>query len=114
MVSMGSVLGPIFSNFYISDLENKIFNGIRKPPIYLRYIVNDINEINILQDPFQKNSVLNFTHEPIKMSFLDGLIDINNNNSTTSTYKNPLITTPVPSTLIVNTPSDIKKQLLIT
>ena len=98
-VSMGSILGPIFSNFYMSDLENRIFNSIKKPPIYLRYIddililANNINEINILQDPFQKNSVLNFTHElnkSNKISFLDVLIDTNNNNNfTTSTYKKP-------------------------
>ena len=36
--------------------------------IYLRYVddililAKDINEINILHDTFQKNSVLNFTH----------------------------------------------------
>ena len=28
-VSMGSVLGPIFSNFYTSDVENRIFNSIK-------------------------------------------------------------------------------------
>ena len=52
-----------------------------------------------------------------KISFSDLLIDTNYNKNkfTTSTYKkNPLIITPVPSTLKVNTPSDIKKQLLIT
>ena len=39
----------------------------------------------------------------------------NNNNFTTSTYKKkPLKITPEPSTLKVNAPSDIKKQLLIT
>ena len=89
-VSMGSVLAPIF----MSDLENKIFKSIKKPPIYLRYVhdililANNINEINILQ-----NSVLNFTHELNKInkiSFLDVLIDTNNNNNfTTSTYKKP-------------------------
>ena len=98
-VSMGSVLGPIFSNFYMSDLENRIFNSIKKPPIYLRYVddililTNNINEINILQDTFQNNSVLNFTHElnkNNKISFLDVFIDTNNNNNfTTSTYKKP-------------------------
>ena len=68
-VSMGSVLGLIFSNFYMSDLENRIFNSIKKAPVYLRYVddililTNNINEINILQDTFQNNSVLNFTHE---------------------------------------------------
>ena len=65
--------------------------------IYLRYVddililTNNINEINILQDTFQNNSVLNFTHElnkNNKISFLDVLIDANNNNNfTTSTYK---------------------------
>ena len=58
-VFMGSILGPIFSNFHMSDFENRIFNSIRKPSIYLRYVddifilANDINEINI-QDAFQK------------------------------------------------------------
>ncbi len=56
---------------------------IKKPPIYLRYVddililANNIN--NIRQDTFQKNSVLNFTHElnkNNKISFLDVLIDI--------------------------------------
>ena len=47
----------------MSDLENKIFNSIKKPSIYLRYIdililANDINEINILQDTFPKNQFL--------------------------------------------------------
>ena len=57
-VSMGSVLGQIFSNFYMSDLENKIFNSIKKTSIYLRYVddililVNNINEINILLEEF--------------------------------------------------------------
>ena len=99
-VSMGFVLSPIFSNFYMSDLENRFFNSIKKPPIYLRYVdililANNINEINILQDTFQKNSVLNFTHElnkNNKISSLDVLIDTNNNNkfitSTRQQFKN--------------------------
>ena len=73
----------------------------------------------MLQDNLQKNLALTFTRElnkNNKISFLDVLIDTNNNNNnfTTSTYKNPLIRTPVPSTLKVNAPSDIKKQLSIT
>ena len=42
----------------MSDLENRIFNSTKKPPIYLRYVddililTNNINEINILQDTF--------------------------------------------------------------
>ena len=58
-VSMGSLLGPIFSDFYMSYLYNKIFNNIKKRSIYLRYVdifirSNDINEISILPDAFQK------------------------------------------------------------
>ena len=28
-IAMGSVLGPIFSNFYMSDLKNRIFNSLK-------------------------------------------------------------------------------------
>ena len=44
----------------MSDLENEIFNSIKNPSIYLRYLddililVNDINEINIQPDTFPK------------------------------------------------------------
>ena len=81
------------------NIENKISNSIKKLPLYLRYVndililANNINEINIQLDTFQKNSVPNFTHElneNNKISFLDVLIDTNNtNNFTTSTYKKP-------------------------
>ena len=59
---------------------------------YILILAYNINEINTLQDTFQKNSVLNFTHElnkNNKISFLDVLIDTNNNNFTTFTYKTP-------------------------
>ena len=62
-VSMGSHLGPIFSNFYMSDLENRIFNRTRKFPLYVSYVDDllilneDINEMNILQDTIKKHSV---------------------------------------------------------
>ena len=90
---MLSVLGLIFSNFYKSNLKNRIFNRIKNPPISLRYVddililANNINEINILQATFQKNSVLNFTYKlnkNNKISFLDVLIDTNNNNNFTT------------------------------
>ena len=69
---MGSVLGPIFSNFFMSNLENRIFNSIKKPSICLGCVddililVNDANKIKTLQDIFQKSSVLNSTRELIK------------------------------------------------
>ena len=52
------------SNFSASDLKNKIFDKIKKPSIYLRYVDDililtyDTNEINILQDIFHKIHVL--------------------------------------------------------
>ena len=71
----------------------------------------------MLQDIFQKNSVLNSIYElnkNNKISFLDVLIEINYNNNcfTTSTYKTPQITTLVPLTLKVNTPSNIKRAII--
>ena len=96
---------------------------MRKPPIYLRYVDDililskNINEINIVQDTFQNNSVLNFTHKlnkNNKISFLDVLIDSNNNNNfTMSTYKKPCSNNSCTLNLKVNAASDIKKQLFI-
>ena len=59
-VYIASVLGSIFSNLHMSDIENRISNSIRKPSVYLRYVGdelilrNNINEINILRDTFKK------------------------------------------------------------
>ena len=39
-VSMSLVLGPTFSNFYMSNLENKIFNDTEKLHIYGCYVDN--------------------------------------------------------------------------
>ena len=54
---MGSVLVSKISNFYLTDLENRIF---KIPSIYLKnlddilILSDDTNEINILRDTFQK------------------------------------------------------------
>ena len=51
-----------FINFYMSELENEIFNSLKNLSIYLRYVddtlilANDTNEMNIQQDTFQKFS----------------------------------------------------------
>lgn len=68
-VSMGNSLGPCFSNYYTSHVENTIFIQVHKPKIYIRYIddifilANNIKEIGTLKTTFEKNSVLNFTYE---------------------------------------------------
>ena len=95
-------LGPIFNNFYMSDLENKVFNTINKPNIYSRYVddilllTNSTDEINTIQETFQNNSVLNFTQEinlNNKIPFLGVLIDGSNiDRFTTATYKKNLQT----------------------
>ena len=59
-IAMGSVLGPIFSNSYMSALENKVFNTINKPDIYSRYaddihlLINSTDEINTIQGDLSK------------------------------------------------------------
>ena len=90
-------LGTNFINFYMSDFENKVFNTINKPNIYLRYaddillLTNSTDEINTIQETFQNNSVLNFTQEiniNNKIPFLSVLIDTSNiDRFTTSIYK---------------------------
>ena len=96
---MGSPLGPTFSNFYMGDLEDRIFNGIiQKPTIYGRYIddifilANSQQEIINLQETFQNNSDLEFTYEiniNNKLPFLDVLIDNNNGSFKTTVYRKP-------------------------
>ena len=121
-IAMGSVLGPIFSNFYMSALENKVFNTINKPNIHSRYaddillLTYSTDEINTIQETFQNNSVLNFTQEiniNNKIPFLGVLIDTSNiDRFITFTYKKNLQTLiPGPSIFKINAPSAIKEQL---
>ena len=83
----GLSFGTHFSNFYISDLANKVFNTINKPNIYLSYAVNKLllsnsaDEINITQEIFQNNCFLNFAQEiniNNEISFLSVVIDTSN------------------------------------
>ena len=86
-------LGPIFSNFNMSVIENMVFNTINKPNSYLRYaanillLSNSTDEINKIQETFQNISVLNFTQEiniNNKILFLGTLIDSKNIDSFTT------------------------------
>ena len=98
-VAMGSPLGPTFANFYMGELENKVFeNPNLKPLIYARYVddifivVKSEKEMINLQHIFQENSVLNFTYEigvAGKLPFLD--VEVNNKESKfeTSVYHKP-------------------------
>ena len=86
-MAMGSVWGAIFRNFYVSALENKVFNTIKRPNSYLRYadnillLINSTYESNTIQETFQNISVLNFTQEiniSNKIPFLGVLIHTSN------------------------------------
>ena len=58
----------IFEVRHVEITEDQAQDRAHRYPICLninitKILANDINEINILQETFQKNSVLNFTHE---------------------------------------------------
>ena len=96
-VSMGSALGPTFANFYMCDLENRVFalNPALKPYLYVRYVddiclvAENFNSLLKIKHAFELNSVLKFTFEietKKSMPFLDVLIDRNSNSFTTSVF----------------------------
>jgi len=96
-VSMGSALGPTFAEFYMCDLENRVFTGNAaiKPIIYARYVddcflfVRDMQNLDDVKAHFASNSVLNFTFEievSNKLSFLDVLINRRASNFDTAVH----------------------------
>ena len=98
-VAMGSPLGPTFANFYMGDLEKRVFEDPeQKPVIYARYVDDIFVQIEseakliALKQLFQSNSALNFTYElnvNNKLPFLDILVDTNNNTFHTTVYHKP-------------------------
>lgn len=100
-VSMGSPLGPLFANFYMSHLENKVLslNLNFKPNFYIRYVDDTLTTFNSLDDLLKFieclkiNSCLNFTYESPtsdNFNFLDVNFRINTKNKIeTSIYTKP-------------------------
>ena len=93
-VSMGSPLGPTFANYYMAELETKVFAESSKPNIYARY-VDDIfcscteEELKRIKEIFEEKSVLKFTYEAPqnnKLPFLDILVDSSDGEYSTSIY----------------------------
>lgn len=96
-VAMGSPLGPLFANFYMGSIENKIFfhQPELKPSIYVRY-VDDIflntdteSDVTHLVNTFKENSSLNFTYEMEdngKLPFLDVMVQRNTTSFSTEVY----------------------------
>ena len=86
-VSMGSPLGPLFAEFYMSSIESKVLPSLpeeRRPFTYCRYVddifvlVRDIGIVESLKSIFEAESVLTFTYEQEKngrMPFLDVLVE---------------------------------------
>ena len=81
-MSMGSPLGVTFANFYMTHVENNIFelNPNLKPTVFCRYVddcfmvVEDIEALLVLKQTFESNWVLQLTHETginNKINFLD-------------------------------------------
>ena len=90
---MGSPLGCIFANFYMSSLEIQTLIELnKKPELYARYIddillvVDDENELLTIKNKWTENSVLSFTHEHYhnKLAFLDVLLEIKEGSLQTS------------------------------
>ena len=98
-VAMGSPLGPIFANFYMGDLEERIFNDPSNKPIkYARYVddiylqANSVDDIRALKQKFEEASVLKFTIElsiENKIPFLDIMVQMNSDSFSTTVYRKP-------------------------
>ena len=96
---MGSPLGPTFANFYMGEVEKRVFEDpSNKPSIYARYVddiflqVDSETQLIRLKQLFQDNSVLNFTYEinvDSKLPFLDVLVESKNERFHTCVYHKP-------------------------
>ena len=95
-VAMGSPLGPLFANFYMGIVEERVFSSIPPPPTYCRYMddtfvaVQCKKDIEDLIEEFQKHSVLKFTSEYSVngvLPYLDVLVSDYGENITTAVYR---------------------------
>ena len=116
-MTLDSPQGVTFSNYYMVNLENKIFRDWpeMKPKVYCRYIddcfllLDNTDQLHPLIEAFKSNSVLNFTYElgtERKFKFLDvsvhlprtTLLPANSvtglDTTTVQRTTSPLITTP--------------------
>jgi PHD/YefM family antitoxin component YafN of YafNO toxin-antitoxin module len=95
-VAMGSPLGPLFANFYLGSIEEKVFQQHKdlKPSLYCRYVddifltVSDHNQLDTLKNIFESNSCLKFTYESSEniLPFLDVSVRTINNIFSTEVH----------------------------
>ena len=96
-VAMGSPLGPLFANFYMGHMEENILRKMVNPPTtYCRYVddvfvvVQDEQQLRMMKETFEANSVLKFTYEMSvrnRIPFLDIDVTLNNGTYTTTVYR---------------------------
>ncbi|XP_064080775.1 uncharacterized protein LOC135197684 [Macrobrachium nipponense] len=94
-VAMGSPLGVLLANFYMGEVEERIFSQHKCPRTYGRYI-DDIfvqadseDEVEALRQQFLRYSTLNFTVEYSsndRLPFLDVLVTKTNQKPATTVY----------------------------
>lgn len=96
-VMMGSSLGPTFANYYMAHLEETVFEDHPEiaPLIYARYVddifvvIENIEQLHVIRDIFEANSVLKFTFEEQRdnqLVFLDVLLNNKNGPIETSVH----------------------------
>ena len=100
-VSMGSPLGVLFANTYMSHLETNVLPTIAdddKPIVYCRYIddifllVRNIKTLHSIKEKFETNSVLKFTFEIEKckkLPYLDVHVSRPNDRLASAVYVKP-------------------------
>ena len=96
-VAMGSPLGPLFADFYMSHIEQKVLNDPNiAPHIYCRYVddvfvdARDVDHLKQIIEVMQQNSVLRFTYELSvnnKIPFLDVLVHNNEGCFATTVHR---------------------------
>ena len=102
-VAMGSPLGPLFANFYMSRVESLALSDPDIAPYtYVRYVddcfvdVRDTDHLLKLVKELEDRSVLKFTYELSKdntLPFLDVLVERGEHQYHTSVYHKPTNTT---------------------
>ena len=97
-IAMGSPLGVLFANFYMGVVEQRVFNRIPRPNLYVRYVddtfvsVTDEQELERLRNAFEEESVLHFTCERSEdgtIPFLDVRVSQTPGGFLTEVYRKP-------------------------
>lgn len=94
---MGCVLGPTMANFYMGELEKKVFAKYPelKPKIYVRFVddtftnLENKGRIDVIKQKFEENSKLKFTYElesDKSLNFLDVTVKREEKSFATSVF----------------------------